>query len=111
MSRPNSPFDDEAGPSGYRNVESQEEDDSYFDSPTSFLSSPVPHPEQPAIESIEDIGDKKGFTFDEWVTMIGPRSEIKNRMKNYLRLNCQASIREMVHLSQVIILYVCMLNC
>lgn len=37
------------------------------------------------IESIEHLEDTKGHTVKEWVSMIGPRTEIKNRFKNFLR--------------------------
>ncbi|KAK4883602.1 hypothetical protein RN001_006921 [Aquatica leii] len=37
------------------------------------------------IESIENLEDTKGYTIKEWVTMVGPRTEIINRFKNFLR--------------------------
>ncbi|KAE8742356.1 hypothetical protein FOCC_FOCC012043 [Frankliniella occidentalis] len=37
------------------------------------------------IESIENLEDTKGHTIKEWVSMIGPRTEIANRFKNFLR--------------------------
>ncbi|CAG9832644.1 unnamed protein product [Diabrotica balteata] len=37
------------------------------------------------IESIENLEDTKGYTIKEWVVMIGPRTEIANRFKNFLR--------------------------
>lgn len=37
------------------------------------------------IESIENLEDTKGYTIKEWVCMIGPRTEIVNRFKNFLR--------------------------
>lgn len=37
------------------------------------------------IESIENLEDMKGHTVREWVSMLGPRTEIKNRFKNFLR--------------------------
>ena len=37
------------------------------------------------IESIENLEDMKGHTVQEWVSMIAPRTEIKNRFKNFLR--------------------------
>ncbi|KAK9747386.1 MCM P-loop domain [Popillia japonica] len=37
------------------------------------------------IESIENLEDTKGFTIKEWVCMVGPRTEIVNRFKNFLR--------------------------
>ncbi|XP_058790976.1 DNA replication licensing factor Mcm2 [Phymastichus coffea] len=36
-------------------------------------------------ESIENLEDTKGYTVKEWVTMLGPRNEIANRFKNFLR--------------------------
>lgn len=37
------------------------------------------------IESIENLEDTKGYSIKEWVSMIGPRTEIVNRFKNFLR--------------------------
>lgn len=37
------------------------------------------------IESIENLEDTKGHTVREWVSMLGPRTEIYNRFKNFLR--------------------------
>lgn len=37
------------------------------------------------IESIENLEDTKGFSIKEWVCMVGPRTEIVNRFKNFLR--------------------------
>lgn len=37
------------------------------------------------IESIENLEDTKGYTIKEWVCMMGPRTEIMNRFKNFLR--------------------------
>lgn len=37
------------------------------------------------IESIEHLEDTKGHTVKEWISMIGPRTEIKNRFKSFLR--------------------------
>ncbi|XP_018331325.1 DNA replication licensing factor Mcm2 isoform X2 [Agrilus planipennis] len=37
------------------------------------------------IESIENLEDTKGYSIKEWVTMMGPRTEIANRFKNFLR--------------------------
>ncbi|XP_018570583.1 DNA replication licensing factor Mcm2 [Anoplophora glabripennis] len=37
------------------------------------------------IESIENLEDTKGYTIKEWVIMMGPRTEIANRFKNFLR--------------------------
>ena len=36
-------------------------------------------------EAIENLEDLKGHSISEWVTMIGPRLEIKNRFKQFLR--------------------------
>jgi DNA replication licensing factor MCM2 len=32
------------------------------------------------IESIENLEDTKGYTTKEWVSMLGPRTEIANRL-------------------------------
>lgn len=37
------------------------------------------------IESIENLEDTKGYSIKDWVIMIGPRTEIANRFKNFLR--------------------------
>jgi len=37
------------------------------------------------IESIENLQDTKGHTVSEWVAMLGPKTEIANRFKNFLR--------------------------
>lgn len=37
------------------------------------------------IESIENLHDTKGYSVKEWVTMLGPKTEIANRFKNFLR--------------------------
>lgn len=37
------------------------------------------------IESIENLEDTKGLSVREWVSMLGPRTEIYNRFKNFLR--------------------------
>ncbi|KAK7870011.1 hypothetical protein R5R35_011978 [Gryllus longicercus] len=37
------------------------------------------------IESIENLDDTKGHSVKEWVTMLGPRTEIANRFKSFLR--------------------------
>lgn len=37
------------------------------------------------IESIENLEDTKGHSIKEWVSMLGPRTEIANRFKNFLR--------------------------
>nr|XP_022920606.1 DNA replication licensing factor Mcm2-like [Onthophagus taurus] len=37
------------------------------------------------IESIENLGDTKGYTIKEWVCMMGPRTEVSNRFKNFIR--------------------------
>ncbi|GLV43696.1 Minichromosome maintenance 2 [Carabus blaptoides fortunei] len=41
--------------------------------------------ESDMIESIEYLEDTKGHPVKEWVTMLGPRTEIKNRFKSFLR--------------------------
>ena len=37
------------------------------------------------VESIENLEDMKGHAVREWVAMLGPKTEIKNRFKNFLR--------------------------
>jgi DNA replication licensing factor MCM2 len=37
------------------------------------------------VESIENLEDTKGHSVKEWVSMLGPRTEIQNRFKNFLR--------------------------
>ncbi|XP_052781535.1 DNA replication licensing factor mcm2-like [Mya arenaria] len=37
------------------------------------------------IESIENLEDMKGHSVREWVAMLAPKTEIKNRFKNFLR--------------------------
>lgn len=37
------------------------------------------------VESIENLEDTKGYTTKEWVSMLGPRTEITNRFKSFLR--------------------------
>ncbi|KAK5650844.1 hypothetical protein RI129_001873 [Pyrocoelia pectoralis] len=37
------------------------------------------------IESIENLDDTKGYSIKEWVSMIGPKTEIGNRFKNFIR--------------------------
>ncbi|XP_049885580.1 DNA replication licensing factor Mcm2 [Pectinophora gossypiella] len=37
------------------------------------------------IESIENLEDTKGYSVKEWVCLLGPRTEIANRFKNFLR--------------------------
>lgn len=37
------------------------------------------------LESIENLEDTKGYTIKEWVQMMGPRTEIVNRFKSFLR--------------------------
>ncbi|XP_014249054.1 DNA replication licensing factor Mcm2 [Cimex lectularius] len=41
--------------------------------------------EEQMIESIENLEDTKGHTIKEWVTMLGPRTEIANRFRSFLR--------------------------
>ncbi|XP_066582953.1 DNA replication licensing factor Mcm2 isoform X1 [Prorops nasuta] len=37
------------------------------------------------IESIENLEDTKGYSIKEWVQMLGPKTEISNRFKSFLR--------------------------
>lgn len=37
------------------------------------------------IESIENLEDTKGYSTKQWVSMLGPRTEISNRFKSFLR--------------------------
>lgn len=37
------------------------------------------------IESIENLEDTKGYTTKEWVSMLGPRTEISNRYKGSVK--------------------------
>lgn len=37
------------------------------------------------IESIENLEDTKGHSIKEWVSLLGPRTEIENRFKNFLK--------------------------
>ena len=37
------------------------------------------------IESIENLENMKGHSVREWVSLLGPRTEIYNRFKNFLR--------------------------
>ncbi|XP_076448292.1 DNA replication licensing factor mcm2-like [Babylonia areolata] len=37
------------------------------------------------VESVTTLEDTKGHTVREWVAMLGPKTEIKNRFKNFLR--------------------------
>ncbi|GFG36925.1 hypothetical protein Cfor_05367 [Coptotermes formosanus] len=41
--------------------------------------------EEEMIESIENLEDTKGHSVKEWVSMLGPRTEIANRFKSFLR--------------------------
>ncbi|XP_055387678.1 DNA replication licensing factor Mcm2 [Condylostylus longicornis] len=41
--------------------------------------------EEEMIESIENLEDTKGHSTKEWVSMLGPRTEISNRFKSFLR--------------------------
>ncbi|KAI0988504.1 hypothetical protein GJ496_010739 [Pomphorhynchus laevis] len=45
----------------------------------------------PPVESIENLEDTKGYTIREWVSMIGPRTEIYNRFKNFLKTHTDAN--------------------
>ena len=42
-------------------------------------------PAEDQLESIENLEDLRGHTVTEWVTKLGPRTEIYNRFKNFLR--------------------------
>lgn len=42
------------------------------------------------IESIENLEDTKGYSIKEWVMMLGPRTEIINRFKSFLRTHVNA---------------------
>ena len=37
------------------------------------------------IESIENLEDTKGYSVREWVSLPGPKLEISNRFKSFLR--------------------------
>ncbi|EAA03379.3 AGAP012691-PA, partial [Anopheles gambiae str. PEST] len=37
------------------------------------------------VESIENLEDTKGHSIKEWVSMLGPRTEISNRFNSFLR--------------------------
>lgn len=37
------------------------------------------------VESIENLEDTKGYSTKEWVSMLGPSTEIANRFKSFLR--------------------------
>lgn len=37
-------------------------------------------PAEEGVESIENLEDTKGHTVKEWVSMLGPRTEIANRL-------------------------------
>lgn len=37
------------------------------------------------IESIENLEDTKGHSIKEWVSLLGPRTEIENRFRNFLK--------------------------
>ena len=62
------------------------------------------------VESIENLEDTKGHSVKEWVTMLGPRTEIANRFKNFLRTHTNSKgqhmyrerIRHMCESNQVI---------
>lgn len=43
------------------------------------------------VESIENLEDTKGHTVKEWVMMLGPRTEITNRFKSFLRTHTNES--------------------
>ncbi|CAG5132379.1 unnamed protein product [Candidula unifasciata] len=64
--------------------------------------------EDEMIESIENLEDMKGHTVREWVAMLGPKTEIKHRFKNFLRTYVdqkghnvyREKIRQMVELNK-----------
>lgn len=66
------------------------------------------------IESIENLEDTKGYSIKEWVIMMGPRTEIANRFKNFLRTYVNSKgqyiykekIRRMCENNQVINLHI-----
>lgn len=41
--------------------------------------------EEGMVEQVENIEDMRGHSVKEWVSMQGPRQEIKNRFKQFLR--------------------------
>ena len=41
--------------------------------------------EEGMVEQVENIEDMRGHSVREWVSMQGPRQEIKNRFKQFLR--------------------------
>uniref|UniRef100_T1J3P5 DNA replication licensing factor MCM2 n=1 Tax=Strigamia maritima TaxID=126957 RepID=T1J3P5_STRMM len=45
----------------------------------------LPAVDEEMIESVDNLEDMKGHTVREWVSLIGPRTEIFNRFKNFLR--------------------------
>ena len=65
------------------------------------------------IESIENLEDMKGHSVREWVSMLAPKTEIKNRFKNFLRTFVDTKghnvyrekIRQMVEGIKVILLF------
>lgn len=65
------------------------------------------------IESIENLEDTKGHSVKEWVMMLGPRTEISNRFKSFLRTHTNSKgqymykerIRHMCESNQVFIEY------
>ena len=42
-------------------------------------------PDDEGMESIENLEDTKGMSIREWVSMAGPRREVYNRFRNFLR--------------------------
>ncbi len=62
------------------------------------------------IESIENLEDTKGHSVKEWVMMLGPRTEISNRFKSFLRTHTNSKgqymykerIRHMCESNQVL---------
>ncbi|XP_051170865.1 DNA replication licensing factor Mcm2 [Leptopilina boulardi] len=47
------------------------------------------------VESIENLEDTKGHSVKEWVSMLGPRTEIANRFKNFLRTHTNSKGQHM----------------
>lgn len=59
------------------------------------------------IESIENLEDTKGHTVKEWVSMLGPRTEIANRFRSFLRnhVNSRGTYVYKVHTMIILIIY------
>lgn len=66
------------------------------------------------IESIENLEDTKGHSVKEWVSMLGPKTEISNRFKSFLRTHTNSKgqymykerIRHMCESNQVYFLLI-----